>query len=43
MHVRATRDIADELTRRGVPLSLGGSIDDPNDPVGRFGPAPVSP
>ncbi|BBE24644.1 hypothetical protein MN0502_35270 (plasmid) [Arthrobacter sp. MN05-02] len=30
------RDIADELTRKGVALSLGGSIYDPTDPVGRL-------
>jgi hypothetical protein len=30
------RDILDELTRRSVKLSLGGSIHDPTDPVGRL-------
>lgn len=30
------RDIADELTKRGVKLNLGGSVHDPNDPVGRL-------
>jgi DNA invertase Pin-like site-specific DNA recombinase len=30
------RDIVDELTRRGVKLNLGGSVHDPNDPVGRL-------
>lgn len=30
------RDIADELTAKGVVLSLGGSTHDPNDPVGRL-------
>jgi DNA invertase Pin-like site-specific DNA recombinase len=30
------RDIADELTRREVRLSLGGSVHDPTDPVGRL-------
>jgi DNA invertase Pin-like site-specific DNA recombinase len=30
------RDIADELTGRGVTLSLGGSEYDPTDPVGRL-------
>jgi DNA invertase Pin-like site-specific DNA recombinase len=30
------RDIFDELTRRNVKLSLGGSIHDPTDPVGRL-------
>jgi DNA invertase Pin-like site-specific DNA recombinase len=29
-------DILDELTRRNVKLSLGGSIQDPTDPVGRL-------
>ena len=28
------RDILDELTKRNVKLSLGGSIHDPTDPVG---------
>ena len=30
------RDIADELTAKGVSLSLGGSTYDPADPVGRL-------
>ena len=30
------RDIADELTRREVRLSLGGTVHDPTDPVGRL-------
>lgn len=30
------RDIADELTRKGVSLSLGASVYDPADPVGRL-------
>jgi DNA invertase Pin-like site-specific DNA recombinase len=30
------RDIADELTAKGVVLSLGGSSYDPTDPVGRL-------
>lgn len=30
------RDIVDELTKRGVKLNLGGSVHDPNDPVGRL-------
>ena len=30
------RDILDELTHRNVRLSLGGSIHDPTDPVGRL-------
>ncbi|MBX3196222.1 MAG: recombinase family protein [Microbacteriaceae bacterium] len=30
------RDIADELTAKGVALNLGGAIYDPADPVGRL-------
>lgn len=30
------RDIAEELTRKGVTLNLGGSIYDPTDPIGRL-------
>ena len=30
------RDIADELTRKGVALDLGGSVYDPLDPVGKL-------
>jgi DNA invertase Pin-like site-specific DNA recombinase len=30
------RDIADELTAKGVKLNLGGAVYDPNDPVGRL-------
>ena len=30
------RDIAAELTARQVTLSLGGSVHDPTDPVGRL-------
>lgn len=30
------RGIADELTSKGVALSIGGSVYDPNDPVGRL-------
>jgi DNA invertase Pin-like site-specific DNA recombinase len=30
------RDILDELTKRNLKLSLGGSIHDPTDPVGRL-------
>jgi DNA invertase Pin-like site-specific DNA recombinase len=30
------RGIADELTSKGVALSLGGSVYDPTDPVGRL-------
>ena len=34
--VKDARDIADELTTKGVALSLGGSRYDPTDPVGRL-------
>lgn len=34
--VRDAADIGDELTSRGVALSIGGSIHDPADPVGRL-------
>ncbi len=34
--VRDAKDIADELFAREVRLSLGGSVHDPNDPVGRL-------
>jgi len=34
--LRDAIDIADELTRRGVKLNLGGSVYDPTDPVGRL-------
>nr|WP_294695086.1 recombinase family protein [uncultured Friedmanniella sp.] len=30
------RDILEELTRGGVRLSMGGSVHDPTDPVGRL-------
>jgi len=30
------RDIADELTRKAVKLSIGGSVHDPTDPVGKL-------
>jgi hypothetical protein len=30
------RDIADELTRKGVALDLGGSVYNANDPVGKL-------
>jgi DNA invertase Pin-like site-specific DNA recombinase len=30
------REILDDLTRRAVKLSLGGSVHDPTDPVGRL-------
>ena len=34
--LRDAEDIVDELTRREVKLSIGGSIHDPTDPVGRL-------
>jgi len=34
--LRDAREILDELTKRNVQLSLGGSIHDPTDPVGRL-------
>lgn len=34
--LRDAKDIVDELTRREVKLSLGGSVHDPTDPVGRL-------
>jgi DNA invertase Pin-like site-specific DNA recombinase len=34
--LRDATDIAEELTRRGVRLNLGGSVYDPTDPVGRL-------
>ncbi len=34
--VRDARDIADELSAKGVRLNLGGSIHDPTDPIGRL-------
>lgn len=34
--LRDAREIADELTTKGVALSLGGSRYDPSDPVGRL-------
>lgn len=30
------RDVVDELARRGVRLNIGGSLHDPNDPMGRL-------
>jgi len=33
--LRNARDIADELTAKGVTLSLGESRHDPTDPIGR--------
>ena len=34
--LRDAKDIVDELARREVKLSIGGSIHDPTDPVGRL-------
>jgi len=34
--VRDAGDIADELTRKGVKLSIGGSVHDPTDPFGKL-------
>ncbi|MDQ0632387.1 DNA invertase Pin-like site-specific DNA recombinase [Arthrobacter pascens] len=34
--LRDAKDIVDELTRREVKLSIGGSVYDPTDPVGRL-------
>src|SRR6185312_1341049 len=34
--LRDAKDIVDELTVKGVKLSLGGSIHDPTDPVGKL-------
>lgn len=34
--VRDARDIADELSSRGIRLNLGGSVHDPTDPIGRL-------
>ncbi|MCS3494623.1 DNA invertase Pin-like site-specific DNA recombinase [Arthrobacter sp. JUb119] len=34
--LRDAKDIVDELTRREVKLSIGGSIHDPTDPVGKL-------
>ena len=34
--LRDAKDIIDELTAKGVSLSIGGSVHDPNDPVGRL-------
>jgi len=34
--VRDAGDIADELTRKAVKLSIGGSVHDPTDPVGKL-------
>jgi DNA invertase Pin-like site-specific DNA recombinase len=34
--LRDAKDIFDELSRREVKLSIGGSVHDPTDPVGRL-------
>lgn len=34
--LRDATDIAEELTKKGIRLSLGGSVYDPTDPVGRL-------
>jgi len=34
--LRDAKDIIDELTAKDVKLSIGGSVHDPNDPVGRL-------
>ena len=34
--LRDAKDIVDELTRREVKLSIGGSVHDPTDPTGRL-------
>lgn len=34
--VRDARDIADELEAKSVSLSIGGSVYDPNDPMGKL-------
>ncbi|KQN37872.1 recombinase family protein [Frigoribacterium sp. Leaf44] len=34
--LRDATDIADELTKKGVALNLGGAVYDPADPVGRL-------
>jgi len=34
--LRDTTDIADELTKKGVALNLGGAVYDPTDPIGRL-------
>lgn len=34
--LRDAKDIVDELTRREVKLSIGGSVHDPTDPVSRL-------
>lgn len=34
--LRDAKDIVDELTAKNVKLNIGGSLHDPNDPVGRL-------
>ncbi|WP_431836522.1 recombinase family protein [Cellulomonas sp. Y8] len=34
--IRDAHDLVDDLTARGVRLQIGGSVHDPNDPVGRL-------
>lgn len=34
--LRDAKDIVDELTIKGVKLSIGGSVHDPTDPVGHL-------
>ena len=34
--LRDAKDIVDDLTQREVKLSIGGSVHDPTDPVGRL-------
>lgn len=34
--VRDAHQIADDLAHRGVKLSIGGSVHDPNDPIGKL-------
>lgn len=34
--LREATNFADELTKKGVSLNLGGAVYDPNDPVGRL-------
>jgi DNA invertase Pin-like site-specific DNA recombinase len=34
--LRDAKDIIDELTAKNVKLNIGGSVHDPNDPVGRL-------
>ena len=35
-YLRDAKDIIDEFTAKDVKLSIGGSVHDPNDPVGRL-------